>query len=105
MLTASVKTPGASSALRQAWASSAQNIESTSPASSATGMKSTGEIMPRVLCGQRASTSNADSTPVSRLMTGWKYGTMSPDGMAARNSASSDAFDFNCSSMVESKNL
>jgi len=42
-----------------------------SPVSSATGMNSAGEIMPRSGCGQRTSASKPVMRPLERSTSGW----------------------------------
>ena len=71
MLTATLTSPGHFAHSRQASRRTKSPISTISPISSATGMNSAGETMPRTGCGQRNSASQVEIRLVRRLKSGW----------------------------------
>ena len=70
-LTATRTSSGQRAHSMQAWRSTQSPISTIRPISSATGMNSAGEIMPRSGCGQRSSASQVEMRLVCMLNSGW----------------------------------
>ena len=71
MLTATRTSSASLAHSRQASRSTQLPISTISPISSATGMNSAGDTMPRTGCGQRSSASQVEIRLVCRLNSGW----------------------------------
>ena len=70
-LTATAISPGQRRHSRQALYSTPLQIPTIKPISSATGMNSAGNTIPRSRCGQRSNASQAMMRLVFRLNSGW----------------------------------